>query len=161
MCSHKSHAPGNCTGPLSGEFLTSFQKVCQQKIVTQENVIRLCLHISCGGGGFTETVWVWHTEGDLWASKYQWYFIPKCGLWYGGFWEHLIGLTKQAVKKMLGGAFITLLQLQTIVVEIEAMLNYKPLTYVYSDISDPEPLTLSHLSCGRRILVPHLFWGNM
>ena len=43
-----------------------------------------------------------------------------------------------------------------IIVEIEAMLNDRPLTYVSSEISDPEPLTPSHLLYGRRIQsIPH------
>ena len=29
-------------------------------------------------------------------------FIPKWAPWYGGFWEQIIGLKKQAVKKTLG-----------------------------------------------------------
>jgi len=37
--------------------------------------------------------------------------------------------------------------LQTLIVEIEAVLNDRPL----SDLSDPEPLTPSHLICGSRI----------
>jgi len=36
-----------------------------------------------------------------------WHFIPKCAPWYRGFWECMIGLTKQAVKKTLGRAFVT------------------------------------------------------
>ena len=46
--------------------------------------------------------------------------------------------------------------LQTIIVEVEAMLNDHPLTYISSDISDPEPLTPAHLLYGRRILQPFL-----
>ena len=34
----------------------------------------------------------------------QWKFIPKRAPWYGGFWERLIGLTKMALKKVLGKA---------------------------------------------------------
>ena len=46
--------------------------------------------------------------------------------------------------------------LQTIVVEIEAILNGRPLTYVSSNISDPHPLTPSDLLFGRRIVsLPH------
>ena len=35
----------------------------------------------------------------------------------------MIGLTKQALKKTLGRAYVTLTQLETVIVEIEAMLN--------------------------------------
>jgi len=49
------------------------------------------------------------------------------------------------VKKTHGRAFVTQTQLKTIVVEIEAMLNNGPLTYVSSDLSDPEPDTCRHV----------------
>ena len=85
------------------------------------------------------------------SQNISWTFIPKRAPWYGGFWERIIGLTKQAVKKTLGRAFITQNQLETVIVEIEAMLNNRPLTYVSSDLSDPEPLTPSDILYGRRI----------
>jgi len=50
----------------------------------------------------------------------EWKFIPCCAPWYGGYWERLIGITKNALKKALGCSFDTLSSLQTIVVEIEA-----------------------------------------
>ena len=55
-----------------------------------------------------------------------------------------------ALKKVLGKAFVSLPMLQTLIVEIEAYLNDRPLTYVSSDLSDDEPLTPSYLVCGRR-----------
>ena len=86
----------------------------------------------------------------------QWRFIPKRAPWYGGFWKRLIGLTKMTLRKVLGKAFVTLPMLQTLIVEIEAVLNDRPLTYASSDLNDPEPLTPSHLICGRRITsLPH------
>ena len=45
---------------------------------------------------------------------------------------------------------MSLQKLETIITEIEAMLNDRLLTYVSSDISDPEPLTPAHLIYGRR-----------
>ena len=45
----------------------------------------------------------------------DWKFIPNQAPWYGGFWEHLIGLMKQDIKKILGRTFISLQQLQTVI----------------------------------------------
>ena len=67
------------------------------------------------------------------------------------FWERLIGQTKTTQKKILGRAHIILQGLQTIIVEVEAVLNDRPITYVSSDVDYPVPLTPSHLLCGRRI----------
>ena len=61
-----------------------------------------------------------------------------------GWWELLIGLTKMSLKKVLGRARIGLVVLQTLVVEVEAILNDRPLTHVLSDLEDAELLTLAH-----------------
>ena len=87
-----------------------------------------------------------------------WKFIPCRAPWYGGYWERLVGLTKNSLKKTLGRAFVTLSSLQTLIVEIEAHLNNRPLTYVSSELNEPEPLTPSHLLYGRMINnLPHPF----
>ena len=62
-----------------------------------------------------------------------------------GYWERLIRLTKTALKRVLGRAHINLITLQTLVVEIENILNNRPLTYVSDDPNGMEPLTPSHL----------------
>ena len=72
-------------------------------------------------------------------------FIPNKAPWYGGFWERLIGLTKTTIKKLLGRTYISIINIQTIVVKIEAVLNDHSLTYTSTDLNDPEPLCLSHL----------------
>ena len=85
-----------------------------------------------------------------------WKFIPKRAPWFGGFWERLVRLTKASLKKVLGRSYVNLLDLQMIIVEIEAILNDRPLAYVSPDLKDPEPLTPAHLLYGRRIVsLPH------
>ena len=69
-------------------------------------------------------------------------FIPKRAPWCREFWEPLVGLTKSALKKTLGCTYATLESLQTIIVEIEALLNDRPLTHV---------ITPANLLCGKRI----------
>ena len=95
-------------------------------------------------------------EESLSTKGIQWRFIPKRAPWYGGFGERLIGLTKTVLKKVLGRSFITFEALQTLEVEIKAVLNDRPLTYLSADMNDPDPLTLLHLLYGRRITsLPH------
>ena len=60
----------------------------------------------------------------------QWQFIPKCGPWFGGVWECLIGLTKNAIKKLLERVFVSLSTLQAMIIEVEAHLNNRPINYV-------------------------------
>ena len=81
---------------------------------------------------------------------------PKEGALVRRVWECLIGLTKSTIKKVLGRAAVNLCTLQTIVVEVEAIRNDRPLTYVSSDIKDEEALTPAHLLYGQRITsLPH------
>ena len=57
-----------------------------------------------------------------------------------------------SLKKVLGRANISLLMLETLATEIEALLNDRPLTYVSTDVQDAEPLTPAHLLYGRKII---------
>ena len=87
----------------------------------------------------------------------EWRFIPKRAPWFGGFWERMIGLTKNCLKKVLGSSLVDLETLQTVTTEAENVLNDRPLTYISMDIDDDEPLTPAHLLYGRRITsVPYL-----
>ena len=83
--------------------------------------------------------------------KITWKFNLAKAPWWGGFYERLIRSVKSCLKKNLGTVKLTHDELNTIVTEIEAVLNSRPLSYLYSD-SLEEPLTPSHMLLGRRIL---------
>ncbi|XP_006814415.1 uncharacterized protein LOC102802616 [Saccoglossus kowalevskii] len=85
------------------------------------------------------------------THRVQWTFIPKKAPWFGGFWERLIGLTKNAIKKTLGRSLISFDELSTVVTEIETVLNDRPLTYVSSNLDDNVGLTPNHLLHGRQV----------
>ena len=55
------------------------------------------------------------------------------------------------MKKCIGGARLSYDELHTVVTEIEAVLNSRPLAYLYADGLE-EALTPSHLVLGRRLL---------
>ena len=67
---------------------------------------------------------------------------------WGGAYERLIGLTKTCLKKVLGRSLVTFSELSTLLKEIQAVLNDRPLTYINSDIHDLQPLTPSQLLFG-------------
>ena len=94
-----------------------------------------------------------HLADMLGRQGVQWRFIPKRAPWYGGWWECLIGLTKMALKKVLGRSRVTFAVLLTLVVEVEAILNDQPLTYVSCELNDLEPLTPSQLLYGHHIVL--------
>ena len=52
-----------------------------------------------------------------------------------GFYERLVGLTKRALRKSLGKCCTTSVDLRTLLAEIEAILNSRPLVHVGDDIN--------------------------
>ena len=83
--------------------------------------------------------------------KIKWRFNLELAPWWGGFFERMIRCVKRCLKKILKNAKLTYDELSTVVVEVECVLNSRPLTYVSSDDTE-EPLTPSHLLTGRRVL---------
>ena len=75
-------------------------------------------------------------------------YIPARSPHWGGAYERLIGLTKMCLKKVLGRSLVTLSELSTLIKEIQAILNNRPLTYINSDIHDLQLLTPSQLLFG-------------
>ena len=81
----------------------------------------------------------------------QWSFNIEKAPWWGGVFERMVRMTKRCLKKVVGRAKLTYDELTTVVTEVEAVLNSRPLTYVSADDIE-EPLTPAHLLTGRRLL---------
>lgn len=81
----------------------------------------------------------------------NWRFNMPRAPWWGGFFERMVRCTKSSLKKTLGGARLNYEELLTVLIDVEAVLNSRPLTYIYDDEIE-EVLTPSHLMIGRRLL---------
>jgi hypothetical protein len=99
------------------------------------------------------------------SSKIKWSFILEKVPWWVGFYKRMIKSVKRCLRKTLGKARLTYEELLTELVEIEAILNSRPLTYT-STKDRKEPVTSSHLMHGRRLLslpaqheVEDIDWG--
>jgi len=83
--------------------------------------------------------------------RITWRFNLSLSPWQGGHYERMVKEIKRCLRKTLGKAFLSFDELHTVIVEIENVLNSRPLIY-YSDEDWEEPLTPSHLLHWRRIL---------
>ncbi|GFY29237.1 integrase catalytic domain-containing protein [Trichonephila clavipes] len=85
------------------------------------------------------------------SHKIYWQFIIERAPWWGGFYERLIQTVTLALRKTVGRATLFRDELETLLIEIEGVLNSRPLTYIFSEFNEPEPLTPSHMILGRRV----------
>lgn len=91
----------------------------------------------------------------------RWNFIIEEAPWMGGFYERLIKEIKRSLNKTVGKRILTWSQMNTLVVEIEAVLNSRPLTYVDQDISS-FVLTPAHfLSINQKTGMPDIVDHNI
>jgi len=77
-------------------------------------------------------------------SSIDWRFIPDKSPWWGGFYERLMKSIKNPLRRTLGKSLISFQQFETLIIEIEAVLNSRPLTIVTDDPSAELPLTPNH-----------------
>ena len=78
-------------------------------------------------------------------------FIMPASPWWGGFYERLVRSVKLSLKKVLGKALLTFEELQTVLCEVEAVINGRPLVYQSEDDLQ-EMITPFHLMFGRNLL---------
>ena len=80
-------------------------------------------------------------------------------LWFG-FYERLIAILKSALRKILGSAKLNFEELLTVLVQIENMMDARPLTYLSEENCD-EHITPSHLMHGRNGNKRNIVDGNV
>ena len=83
--------------------------------------------------------------------RVEWRFNLAKAPWWGGIFERMIRSAKRCIKKAVGKNCLSYDELLTLVTEVEAVLNSRPLTYVSSE-EVREPLTPSHLMVGFRVM---------
>lgn len=77
------------------------------------------------------------------------HFIPSYSPHFGGLWEAGVKSAKYHLQRVLGNCHLSFEDLYTVLVQIEAVLNSRPLTPLSSEPDDYMPLTPGHFIIGR------------
>jgi hypothetical protein len=89
---------------------------------------------------------------DFYSSEsINWKFIPPRSPNFGGLWEAGVKSFKHHLQRTLGNNKLTLEEFETIIIQVEGILNSRPLVPLSSDINEFEVLTPAHFLIGRPI----------
>lgn len=79
----------------------------------------------------------------------EWHFIPSNSPHFGGLWEAGVRATKFHFKRVASNSFLNYEEFYSLLVQVEAILNSRPLSPLSSDPNDLNPLTPAHFLVGR------------
>ncbi|XP_036147477.1 uncharacterized protein LOC118647191 [Monomorium pharaonis] len=82
------------------------------------------------------------------SRNIQWHFIPPHAPHMGGLWEAGVKSCKYHLKRIVGETRLTYEELNTVLVQVEACMNSRPLSQLSSHPNDMQPLTPAHFLIG-------------
>lgn len=88
-----------------------------------------------------------------WAANkgIGWSYIPPRAPHFGGLWESGVRSIKHHLTRVVGNSSLTYEDFCTVLLQIEAVLNSRPLYPFSSDPQDPNPITPGHFLIARPI----------
>ncbi|XP_015125115.1 uncharacterized protein LOC107046906 [Diachasma alloeum] len=89
---------------------------------------------------------------ELSAKGINWRFSPPQSPHFGGIWEAAVKSFKHHLRRVMGSQLLTLEKFSTLTVEIEAILNSRPLCPLSTDPNDLTALTPGHFLIGKELI---------
>ena len=90
---------------------------------------------------------------DFCTSKHiAWKFIPEHSPHFGGLWEAAVKSFKTHLRRIVASVKLTFEEMTTVLTQIEACLNSRPLTPLTSNSDGIEALTPGHFLIGRPLM---------
>lgn len=87
-------------------------------------------------------------HNHLSEENIKWEFIPPSSPHWGGIWESGVKSVKHHLRRTLTDSCLTYEEFNTVLIQIEGILNSRPLCELSNDPTDLTPLTPSHFLIG-------------
>lgn len=91
-------------------------------------------------------------RGWLSNNSVTWHFIPPHSPNFGGLWEAGVKSTKFHLKRVIGESTLTFEEMTTVLIQVEACLNSRPLSILPNNAGEPLPLTPGHFLVGEPLV---------
>lgn len=95
-----------------------------------------------------------HCDSTMAQEGIEWKFNPPSAPHFGGLWESAVKSTKHHLTRILKDSRLNLEELTTLLCQIEACVNSRPLTPLSTDPAEINALTPAHFLIGGPILLP-------
>lgn len=90
----------------------------------------------------------------LTMREITWYFIPPASPHFGGLWESAVKSAKRHLLRVSKGVLLIFDETRTLLCQIEAALNSRPLSPRPLDPNDFDALTPGHFLIGGQLMLP-------
>ncbi len=133
-------------------FLLAFRRFCGRRSIPTTVITDNASYFLAGERHLEELMSEEQVQSHLTKHAIKWIHIPARSPAWGGMYERLVGIVKTTLKKVLGKALLTHVEMTTTLCEAEAAVNNRPLTYIEdTDAIAVGPLTPAHLLYGHTI----------
>ncbi|XP_026467753.1 uncharacterized protein LOC113371339 [Ctenocephalides felis] len=85
------------------------------------------------------------------VESIEWKFNPPHAPHFGGLWESAVKLIKHHLRRVVGETCLTYEEFSTVLTQIEAIVNSRPITSVFDDSNEPTFLSPGHFLIGEAL----------